>query len=211
MEQNLNSLRFVPFSYIISILLIYPFLKSIAYHYNFPFYYLFFISIPSGLLVNTILVYIDRKYNFVDPLAGARPCKVLKSNFFYLYLLFSLQIENILRKKNNAFFFGFMFRVLLILLYIGLKNTISFKFVWLYTLYYYILVYIKVRSSLVNNEILGLNKTDYIKIQDFLNFYKIKKSNKEKFYNFIDFNKNYEFKNITPFFFGLQDPLALCK
>jgi len=46
MEKNIDLNGFSVFSYGISILLIYPFLKLVLHFYNFPVYYLFFISIP---------------------------------------------------------------------------------------------------------------------------------------------------------------------
>lgn len=122
MEKNIGLNGFSVFSYGISILLVYPSLKLVLHFYNFSVYYLFFISIPSVLVVNNILLHINEKYNFI--------VQILKSKFFLYYLLFFLKMENIARNKNNAFLFGVVFSISLIVFYIGLKYEISFKLIW---------------------------------------------------------------------------------
>lgn len=201
MEKNINLTSFTAFSYVISILLVYPFLKLLIHYYTLPTYYLFFMSIPSGFLVNKALLYINENYSFTN--------KILKSKFFSYYLLFSLKIENSVRKKESAFFFGILFSVLLIIFCIGLYNEISFKYIWLYSSYYNILIYIKVRNSLLNNEVLQLQENNYLKWHNFLDFYEIKKSRKskkEKLFYFLDIDTNHEFKNITPLFILSNNP-----
>lgn len=207
MEKNINLNGFSVFSYGISILLIYPFLKLFFHFYNFPVYYLFFISIPSGFVVNTFLLYINGQYNFI--------IQILKSKFFLYFLLFFLKMENIVRNKNNAFLFKVLFSILLIIFYIRLKYEISLKFVRWYIFYYSLLIYIKVRNSLINNEVLQLKNNDYLQWKDYLNYHEIgkcKKANtvfiffkqeinkKKNLLDFLDLNKNHEFKNITLIF-----------
>lgn len=196
MEKNIGLNGFSVFSYGISILLVYPFLKLVLHFYNFSVYYLFFISIPSVLVVNNTLLHINEKYNFI--------VQILKSKFFLYYLLFFLKMENIARNKNNAFLFGVVFSISLIVFYIGLKYEISFKLIWWYIFYYSLLIYIKVRNSLINNEILQVKNNDYLQWKDFLNYYEIKICKKlNTFFSLLSFlhiNKNHEFKNITPIF-----------
>lgn len=195
MEKNTKNISIPVFSYGISILLIYPFLKWLIQYFKLPFYYLFFLSILSGFLVKNILSSINEKYSFTE--------KILKNIYFLYYLLFFLKIENFIREKKNAFFFGMFASILLILLYIGLYNKISFKFTGLYSLYYSILIYIKLRNSVVNHTVFQLPENQILKWYDFLQFYSIQEKtqsvekNTKKTLYFLDIQKNHEFKNIT--------------
>jgi hypothetical protein len=54
-------------------------------------------------------------------------------------------------------------------------------------LYYYIMVYIKIRVNLMNHEVVQVDSIHCLNWQSFINFYKIKNG----------FKQNFEFKNIT--------------
>lgn len=196
-QRNLN---LTPFSYVVSILLIYPFLRFIIHLYKLPWYSLFFISVPAVFIVNNFLSYIDEKTDFMH--------QAIKSHFFLLYLLFLLKIENNLREKRNALFFGAFLSILLIIFYKALSADFSFKsfqffyFYGLYysvlVLYYSVLVFFKIRNTLINNKVLNLPQSHHLKWHDFLNFYNIKKPQIQNMEHIL--YKNHEFTNITPFY-----------
>ena len=188
-----KSINLTVFSYVLSILLISPFLKSLIHFYNFPWYSLFFISVPAAFIINNFLSFIDDKTDFMR--------QIIKSHFFFVYLLFFLKIENNVREKKNALLFGALFSILLLIFYKALIDNISFKFFqffYFYGLYYSVLVYIKIRNTLINNKALDLPESHYLKWHDFLNFYDIKQPKIQNLKNFL--YKNHEFTNITPFY-----------
>lgn len=85
-----KSINLTVFSYVLSILLISPFLKSLIHFYNFPWYSLFFISVPAAFIINNFLSFIDDKTDFMR--------QIIKSHFFFhehcfqFYFLFFIKL-----------------------------------------------------------------------------------------------------------------------
>lgn len=185
MKKTINTtINLVVFTYLFSILLVYPWLRNFIKYYEISFFLSIFLSILSSIIISKFMFILNSKYNLA--------LKILNTSFFQYYLFYSLTIENFIRKKNILF--AFISSIVIIVVLTSLFYSISFPFfsftiLW-YFLYYYIMIFIKIRSTLINHEILKKNENIGLKWHDFTFFYKI--------HNFI--KKNYNFSNILPFY-----------
>lgn len=104
-------------------------------------------------------------------------------------------------------FLGALFNLLLVLLYNELLNTLSFTSVLLYTTYYFVIIFVKIRNALLTQDMINTLGQKTFSWFDFLNYYKIIPTSTNSHFGilkFLDINTNHEFKNIT-FFLNAED------
>jgi len=168
------------FSYLFSILIISPCIRSLTVYYNLSILFSALLSIIGVYFISEILELLDLNYNFVR--------KFLQNTFCQQYIFSFLYIENFIRK--NTFFVGVAFFFCLDFILHESMQKLSFNRLWVLAFYYILIIYIKIRTSLVNHEVLGKKNEDFLSWKDFICFYKIKDKIK----------KNYNFTHITPFY-----------
>ena len=152
MKKN-NTISLVVFSYLISVLLIFPFFKQLINYYEISIFLSIFVYSLTALLLNSILYFLNVKYTVFK--------KILNISFFQYYFILMMTLENLIRK--NAFLFGIILSASCgAFFHLIFTSEFIYSQFWV-PIYYFFMVYIKVRLSLINHKLLSLDVKSFLK------------------------------------------------